>query len=452
VTPLPQSEKIVITKEDLQDPKIDERLAQQRYTGPAALQPVEEKGGLRFIYATWFYLMIAGIAGALIAWAIIEPYFADGIMFTGRVEQVEPEDIQPGIRKVVISHVKVAVVAKGTTIRGGAGAQGAYSVDTLRPGMIVKLRGELLPTTASLERMLVAEAIRIEPPGTAAPPDVDVVSLGSLQETVGFLLFPTVAGFIGLLVGAVEGIICRTLGRALRCGLLGFAAGFVGGCVSIMVGGLIYRLLGQISDNPTANAGAFVLQIFRRGLAWLIAGTAMGLGQGLALRSKRLVLNGLIGGIVGGLAGGLLFDPISLVFSDQAAMRGAGLSRAIGFLVIGGSVGLMIGITDLLTRSAWLRVTAGPLRGKEFNFYQTPIRLGSSPKNEIYLFKDPKIDPVHANINKLRDTYELADNNSHTGTVVNGQRITRKRLLDGDRIQIGDSEFVYTTRDKTKAA
>src|SRR6185436_15959625 len=150
------------------------------------------------------------------------------------------------------------------------------------------------------------------------------------------------------------------------------------------------------------------------GLAWLIAGTAMGLGQGLALKSKRLVLNGFIGGIVGGLAGGLLFDPISLIFSNRAALSGAELSRAVGFAAVGAAVGLMIGVTDMLTRSAWLRVTAGPLRGKEFSFYQTPIRLGSSPKNEIYLFKYPKIDPVHAHINKLRDTFELEDNESAT--------------------------------------
>ena len=449
----PQPEKIIITKEDLQDGKIDERLAQQRYTGPSALQPVEESGGLQFIYSTWFYLMIAGMAGALTAWAILEPYYSDGITFSGRVEQVEPDDLTPGVRKVVISHVNVVVVRKATSIRGGPSGEAIYSVDSLRPGTIVRLRGMVLPRSNALsEQMLVAEAIRVEPAGTPAPPDVDLMSLKSRQETVAFLLFPIVAGFVGFMVGAVEGLICRTLSRAVRCGLLGLAAGAIGGCLSIIPCGLIYKLLGELSSNPTANAGAFVLQMFRRGLAWLIAGTAMGLGQGLALKSKQLMLNGLIGGIFGGLAGGLLFDPIWLIFSDRAVMQGAGLSRAIGFTIIGAAVGAMIGITDMLTRSAWLRVAAGPLRGKEFNFYQTPIRLGSSPKNEIYLFKDPKIDPVHANINKLRDTYELVDNGSRTGTVVNGQRITRKRLIDGDRIQIGDSEFVYTTRGKVKPA
>jgi pSer/pThr/pTyr-binding forkhead associated (FHA) protein len=106
----------------------------------------------------------------------------------------------------------------------------------------------------------------------------------------------------------------------------------------------------------------------------------------------------------------------------------------------------MIGLTEMLTRDAWLQVLQGPLRGKEFSFNRTPIRLGSSPRNVIYLFKDPKIAPIHAEINKLRDTYELVDQDSSTGTFVNGQRIKRHRLADRDVIRIGDAEFRYMTR------
>jgi pSer/pThr/pTyr-binding forkhead associated (FHA) protein len=115
--------------------------------------------------------------------------------------------------------------------------------------------------------------------------------------------------------------------------------------------------------------------------------------------------------------------------------------------IIGGSVGLLIGLTDLLTRDAWLKVLSGPLQGKEFSFNRTPIRLGSSPKNEIYLFKDPKVDPVHAEIVKLRDAYEIVDNGSAAGTHLNGMRVSRQRLKDGDRIKIGDSEFSYSSRE-----
>ncbi len=41
------------------------------------------------------------------------------------------------------------------------------------------------------------------------------------QLVANFLLFPTVAGCIGLFLGAAEGLMCRNAGRALRCGAVG---------------------------------------------------------------------------------------------------------------------------------------------------------------------------------------------------------------------------------------
>jgi hypothetical protein len=442
----PDPEKIVITKEDLLDSTIDERLAQQRAVGPGIIQPVEEERGLRFFYKGWFYLMLAGVVGALMAWAIVEPHFEDGIVFTGRVQQVDQENIVPGIRKIVVSGVPL-YVANQTTIRGGPQAQLLYTVDDLRVDSVIRVRAEREDSSG----VLVAEAIRMEPAGTSAPAYLDPSAMRE-KSVWGIALFATLAGLVGLMVGAVEGVICHTYSRAFRCGLIGLAAGLLGGATSILIGGGAFETIGMLSGgDPFGNMGDFLLQLFRRGIAWMIAGTTAGLGQGLALKSKRLLLNGFLGGLVGGLIGGLLFDPIHLLLYDRTEMEGAAFSRVVGLGIIGLFVGLMIGITDLLTRSTWLRVTAGPLRGKEFNFYQTPIRLGSSPKNEIYLFKDPKVAPVHAVIHKLRDTYELHDNDASTGTVVNGQKIKKKRLTDGDRIQIGDSEFVYTTREAKQA-
>jgi hypothetical protein len=445
-------ETISITKEELLDSKIDERLAQQRNVGPGALQPIEEEGGfLRILYSTWLYLALAGLIGALAGWAIIEPALMDGIVFTGRVQRVAPENVQVAsgdlvvnVRQMVVSGVPVYVDANRTSIRSGDRSQISYTVDDLRVDSVVKLRAVPIQGVNGV----AAVAIVIEPAGTSAPSTIALSDLTSSELFAGFMLFILIGAFVGLLVGSVEGIICRTFARAVRCGLFGLFAGAVGGLVSVILAGIVYEKLSGLAQNPFDSSGAFILQMFRRGLAWMIVGTGMGLGQGLALKSRRLLLNGFIGGLIGGLIGGILFDPISLIFSDPASLSGAEISRAVGAAIIGAAVGLMIGVTDMLTRSAWLRVVAGPLRGKEFSFYQSPIRLGSSPKNEIYLFKDPKIAPVHANINKLRDTFEIEDNNTETGTLVNGQRVKRKRLVDGDKVQIGDSEFIYTTREK----
>jgi hypothetical protein len=452
-------EKIVLTKEELQDPKIDDQLAVQKMSGPTAVQPLEEKSRFRLFYSTWFYLMLAGLVGALTGWCLIEPFFSDGLVFTGRVTRIYGEDLQGAgdikLHKIEVSNIPVYIIRNQTSIRGGPGGMVNFSVDELGVDTVLKLRGEKFSVpvmsefgSTSHEDAIAAEAIVVEPPGTPVAQQINLSELAMRQRIAGMALFPVVAGMIGLFVGAIEGIVCRTIKRALRCALMGLAAGVVGGFISILAGGIVYGFLGQLSSDPTATPGAFVLQMLRRGLAWLVAGTAMGLGQGLALKSKRLLFNGFIGGILGGLAGGLLFDPISIVFYSRPMISGGELSRCIGFLFIGATVGLLIGITDMITRSSWLKVIAGPLRGKEFNFFQTPIRLGSSPKDEIYLFKDTKIEPVHAIIKQLRDTYVIEDSGTSSGTIVNGQRVRNWRLADGDRIRIGDSEFIYATREK----
>jgi hypothetical protein len=446
--------KIVISPEELRDPRIDEAIEQQRSYAPAPLAPPKTKR--RLLYSSWFYLMIAGAVGAAAAWAIIEPHFGDMITFTGALQSVEPDQtpglyygLQSEIRgKIRVAGVDIFVMPEKTRILA-RGSKTRLSLRDLSIGQIVSVYGVPAPVKTDL----LAAAIRVEPAGTPAVTEIDLARMQQSRLVFGFLLFPFVAGMVGLMVGGVEGIVCRTYSRAVWSSSLGLIIGVVGGTISFVVAGLVFGLLGQLSagNDPTASSGAFLFQMFRRGLAWTIAGMAMGLGQGLAMRSGKLAFNGFIGGMVGGLLGGLVFDPINLLFLGADGISGAPLSRAIGLTVIGAAVGLMIGLTDMLTRDAWLKVIRGPLQGKEFSFNRTPMRLGSSPKNEIYLFKDPKVDPIHAEINKLRDAFEIADNNSSSGTLVNGQRIRRQRLTDGARVQIGDSEFAYFSREKKKA-
>ena len=105
----------------------------------------------------------------------------------------------------------------------------------------------------------------------------------------------------------------------LLAGAVGLLIGFIGGFVSQFLAGLIYMPLNHLVLEQQSNAMGhwqplgFLTQVTGRGLAWRLAGAAMGLGQGIALRSGRLFLYGLLGGLIGGLLGGLLFDPIDLL-------------------------------------------------------------------------------------------------------------------------------------------
>jgi hypothetical protein len=234
---------------------------------------------------------------------------------------------------------------------------------------------------------------------------------------------------------------------------VGALVGFVGGLISNAIAGVIYTPLNALatqqmfSGSATSQSVGFLLQMIARMFAWTLAGCAMGLGQGIALRSKRLLAYGFLGGIIGGLIGGLLFDPLDLVIVGSRSV-GADWSRLAGFVVIGAAVGAMIGIVELLTRDAWLRMTEGALAGKEFLLFRDVMNVGASPKSEIYLFNDPKVAPTHATLRMIGEEVEISARDRVHPVLVNGQGVNSARLRAGDRITIGGTSFVYEQRQK----
>ena len=201
-------------------------------------------------------------------------------------------------------------------------------------------------------------------------PFFDDRDIGEKFDFAALLMFPTVAGMIGLFLGTCEGLLCRNLSRAGLCGLVGLAVGFGGGLVAIFAGGCIFLIMGSIGAaihlsskqaQDKVTGLALLVSIMGRGMAWAVAAIPAGLGQGIALRSRKIVLNGLLGGVLGGLIGGLLFDPINMLL---ATPENAAVSRAVGFTVIGAMVGLFVGFVEQWTKTAWLMMRTGPLAGQ----------------------------------------------------------------------------------------
>ncbi|HEX9060304.1 MAG TPA: FHA domain-containing protein [Clostridia bacterium] len=273
-----------------------------------------------------------------------------------------------------------------------------------------------------------------------------------------YLLFSCVGGLVGLFIGCTEGILGRNILRTLKGGLVGMLIGAVGGIISTYFAEIVYRAIIHIGfsffnkdslNDLSHNFSALFVVIIARSLGWCIAGMTIGLGPGIALGSKKLTFNAFLGGMIGGALGGFLFDPINYVVSGGTLSSGDNVSRAIGLCVIGAAAGLMIGLVELVTMDAWFYMNDGPLKGKQFILYKNPTTIGSSAGCEIYLFKDPYISPRHAKISKIRDGYLLEDMDSTTGTLVNGVKITKHKLLSGDIIKIGESTLIY--REKSKS-
>ena len=182
-----------------------------------------------------------------------------------------------------------------------------------------------------------------------------------------------------------------------------------------------------------------------RGIAWCLAGMAMGLGQGIALRSGRLLFYGLLGGAIGGLLGGLLFDPIDLLLLGPDKVSSF-WSRLIGLGVIGATVGAMIGVVELLARDAWLQMIEGPLSGKEFLIFKDLLYVGASPRSDIYLFNDKQVAQRHAILRAVADQYEIEAADHNCPLLLNGRQIERGRLRHGDQITLGKTVFSFQRR------
>jgi len=255
---------------------------------------------------------------------------------------------------------------------------------------------------------------------------------------------------IGLAIGAVDGLVTRAFRRALWCGFVGLVVGLALGGVVGYAANYVYtsiqlKVVGGQTDLSQIGIVQFMILVFARGMLWALAGIAMGLGQGVALRSRVLVLNGLIGGALGGLVGGLLFDPLSYLVSGGTLTSGASTSRLVGFIIVGMAIGFFIGIVELLAREAWLKMLAGPARGKEYLIYRSPMRIGSGSKADLPLRGQSEIEPIHALIRRVGENYEIEDQHSNTGLYVNGERVGRKRLMNGDQLHIGPVVFSFNT-------
>lgn len=283
----------------------------------------------------------------------------------------------------------------------------------------------------------------------------DTSAIEEEADVIGLLIFPIVAAGIGLFLGAAEGIICRNPLRAVRCGAVGLGIGFVGGLLTIIPAGILFAVMAGIAmslwENPSEGEMptglALLVLMMGRGAAWAVAGIPAGIGQGIALREKKVMINGLVGGVLGGLIGGLLFDPISLVLIADDGQ--ATYSRAVGFAAIGLFVGLFVGLVEGWTKTAWLLMRKGPLAGKQFIMFKDTTVLGSSPKADIYLFKDDAIEPRHALITNRGGRFEIEDCNTPDGTYVNGIPVTRTILRDGDKIVLGKTVLEFSVKESS---
>ena len=85
-------------------------------------------------------------------------------------------------------------------------------------------------------------------------------------------------------------------------------------------------------------------------------------------------------------------------------------------------------------------------QGRSYDVTKDRFLLGRSKSQADLVLDDPNVSRQHAAIERVGDTWVLADLGSTNGCYVDGQRVSRRPIVDGDVIEITTHQVVCTLR------
>ena len=241
-------------------------------------------------------------------------------------------------------------------------------------------------------------------------------------------------------MGLGEGVYYGSGRQAAKNAAIGAGISLVLGFVSGYIAQWLYSALMQNTESEFAMA-------FIRGNGWAIMGLGIGFSAGLLKPEKKRMLFCMLGGLFGGLLGGFAFNYICNIPWAILGETDTGIiPRAVGITATGLLVGLGVGLLEQFAKSAWLKVIRGEFEGKEYLVFAGTPSIGNNGRNTIVLFKDKLVGEHHCDIIQEGNRYVLVDCGTPLGTVVNGMRVSRHVLRQGDAIAVGNSVLVFNMK------
>src|SRR5262245_45480260 len=103
--------------------------------------------------------------------------------------------------------------------------------------------------------------------------------------------------------------------------------------------------------------------------------------------------------------------------------------------------------TDFSTLRPRLLATSGQLKGQVFDLGPDGLAIGREAANGIFI-DDKSVSREHCVIRREGSNVKVHDLGSLNGTLVNGERIIESLLDHGDRVFIGNTDFIFLTSDE----
>jgi FHA domain len=265
--------------------------------------------------------------------------------------------------------------------------------------------------------------------------------------------------FLGMMVAFGLGLVDSLWNASSRN--LGAVVGRVFVAVTVgCLGGLLGGIIGEAFFGWTLLSISLIF-------GWMITGLLIGVSLGVfdllvcmmrqedSRGANRKILNGLLGGSLGGVLGGtlyLLMDTGWKRVVSEDVVDSLWSPSATGFVTLGVCIGLLIGLTQVILKEAWLKVEAGFRAGRELLLSRPEMTIGRAEGCDLGLFGDPTVDKIHARIKNEGSEYILSDEGSAGGTWINNERVNGpRRLRSGDVIRVGRCLVRFGERQKNEA-
>ncbi|PKL15481.1 MAG: hypothetical protein CVV49_21150 [Spirochaetae bacterium HGW-Spirochaetae-5] len=100
-------------------------------------------------------------------------------------------------------------------------------------------------------------------------------------------------------------------------------------------------------------------------------------------------------------------------------------------------------VPDVMYSQVWLQQKDDHGAGEKFQMIKNEVTIGSGSGNSIQI-EDPLVSEKHSRIRRIDGGYYLYDLISDCGTLLNGRKLLRPKLLhDWDEITIGRTILIF---------
>jgi|GEM_PF-2503975 len=248
---------------------------------------------------------------------------------------------------------------------------------------------------------------------------------------------------IGAYIWSVEAVAARQRYKAVIGSIYGGMSGIIGGGIGGLFGATIFTKIGGFiveRMDAMSEAGVYL----GLALGWGLLGLFIGMSGGIAERSWKKSVYGIIGGTIGGVIGGIIFNYLRSNIHYSAT--------AIGLAFLGGSIGLGISLVEEALSTVKVRIIKGRNEGRTFSVTKNTISIGRDDRCDVCLSGNEGVALQHAKISVNNNAFEIAETGGGTGVYVNDKKVSKSELKNGDIIRIGSAVLMFNHYRHREAA